>query len=227
MPERDVDRAGRHGLPTLHVLATDDVASASGWVDLASRVLRSCGPAVAIHLRLRLVSTRSLYERAVALSRVGDEDGGWCVVNGRGDVALAAGAQAVQLGSTAPPVRRVIPWVGERLRIGVSVHDPREAVRAARNGANFLVLGTIYPTPSHPGRPGAGPAWISECRAALDAADLREVGVVAIGGIDASRVREVREAGADGVAVIRAVWEAPDPASAAMRLADLANRENP
>jgi thiamine-phosphate pyrophosphorylase len=111
------------------------------------------------------------------------------------------------------------------LWLGVSVHGAREAVEAARDGANFLILGTIHPTPSHPGRDGAGPELIRATRDELDAGGFDRVGIVAIGGIDAANMVETFAAGAAGVAVQRAVWEATDPAAAAGRLVAQAERQ--
>jgi thiamine-phosphate pyrophosphorylase len=116
----------------------------------------------------------------------------------------------VQLGTTdlAPAdARRLLPrgWIGR------SVHDPAEAAAAVEEGADFLLVGSVYPTASHPGRPAAG---LELVRAA--AAFGRPV--VAIGGMDAERAARARDAGAYGVAAIGALWDAADPAAAAAAL---------
>ncbi len=150
-------------------------------------------------------------------------------MNGRPDVALAAGASAVQLGRTALGVeetRRVVRACAGRLAIGASVHDAEGALRAARQGADYLVLGTIYATPSHPRVEGSGPAAVSAVRRRLTAHRLavhrasarRPPPILAIGGVDAGRVAEVTEAGAHGIVVGRAVWSASDPERAAVDL---------
>jgi len=210
----------RAELPFLHVVATDEVATAPGWTDVARELQTAGGGALAIHLRLRTWSGRALYEAAHSVSLTARATGGWCVVNGRPDIALAAGAQGVQLGRTAVHPGRVVTWLAGQLRIGVSVHSVEEALCAARDGANYVILGTIFATPTHPGRAGAGPASVACCRAALDAAGYGQVGLVAIGGIDLARASAVREAGADGLAVVRSVWEAADPILAARQLMD-------
>ena len=89
--------------------------------------------------------------------------------------------------------------------IGCSVHSEREAESAVRQGADFLMVGSIFPTPSHPSRPAAGPGLIRRCVG-------YGVPVIAIGGIGPARVPEVMEAGAYGVAAISALWRAADPA---------------
>ncbi|WP_425154241.1 thiamine phosphate synthase [Candidatus Palauibacter sp.] len=182
------------------------------------------GAPIAVHLRARL-PTRRLFEIAAELASSAAWTGGWLVVNGRPDVALAAGARAVQLGRTALGVketRRMVEACAGRLAIGASVHDAEGAFRAVRDGADYLVPGTIYATPSHPGRAGSGPAAVTEAvaaavRAAPTAAPTAAP-VLAIGGLRAERIDEVVEAGAHGIVVGRAVWSAPDPARAALDL---------
>ena len=78
-------------------------------------------------------------------------------------------------------------------------------------GADFLLVGNVYPTTTHPGRPGAGLELVR------GAAALGRP-VIAIGGIDAARATEARAAGAYGVAAITALWRAADPAAAALAL---------
>jgi thiamine monophosphate synthase len=80
-----------------------------------------------------------------------------------------------------------------------------------RDGADYLLVGNVYQTSSHPGRPGKGLDLVR------DAAGLG-LPVIAIGGLDAVRAAAVREAGAYGVAAISALWWAPDPAAAALAL---------
>lgn len=183
---------------------------------------------LAIHLRAR-ISARRLFEVAARLAPIASRAGGWLVVNGRPDVALAAGARAVQLGRTALGVEETLRMVracAGRLATGASVHDAEGALRAAREGADYIVLGTIYATPSHPGVEGSGPAAVSAVRRRLTAHRLavhrpsarRPPPILAIGGVGADRIEEVTQAGAYGIVVGRAVWSAPDPARAALGL---------
>ncbi|WP_420633730.1 thiamine phosphate synthase [Candidatus Palauibacter sp.] len=186
-------------------------------MDGAAGVLERAAP-IAVHLRARL-PTRSLFEIAARLAPVARATAGWLVVNGRPDVALAAGAQAVQLGRTALGVeetRRMVEACGGRLAIGASVHDAEGAFRAVRDGADYLVLGTIYATPSHPGIEGSGPAAVAAVRCGPRSGSVPPV--LAIGGVRADRVDEVVSAGAYGIVVGRAVWSAPDPGQAALDL---------
>lgn len=135
------------------------------------------------------------------------------IVNDRVDVALALGAAGVQLGEGSLPVAAARGVAGSDLLIGRSVHSADGARRAQAQGADFLLLGTIFPTRSHPGKPGAGTELVRETRSATT------LPIFAIGGINAARAPSVMAAGADGVALISAVLEAPDPGAAAADLA--------
>lgn len=178
-------------------------------------MLEECGPDLAVHLRLRQATGSRLFELASELAVTATATDGWCVVNDRLDVGLAAGAQAVQLGWTALPVdvaRRVVAETSAPApALGCSVHGRREARRAVRGGANYLLLGSIFASRTHPGARPRGAAILRACR------DLGPP-VVAIGGIDVGRVPVLLRAGASGCAVIRAVWEAEDPVWAAGEL---------
>lgn len=131
-------------------------------------------------------------------------------VNGRCDIALATRASGVQLGQRHVPVadaKALCPGV----LVGCSVHTPSEVDAAVGEGADFLLAGSIYDTPSHEGRAGTGVEFVS--RAASTG-----VPVIAVGGLTSARAREVRDAGAWGVAAIRALWDAADPAQATLDL---------
>lgn len=196
--------------PRLHVVVPDAVAAREGFEAAADELWARAGAELALHLRLPGTPARRLHALARRLSERARSAGGWCVVNGRVDVALAAGAQGVQLGTGALPPEEARRLLGPAAAVGVSVHAPPEARRAGRAGANLVLLGTIFPTPSHPDRPGAGLARVAACR---DAGPP----LIAIGGVTPARADAVLGAGAHGVAVLRGVWEADDPPAAAGR----------
>jgi len=102
---------------------------------------------------------------------------------------------------------------GRYAMLGRSVHDQQEARQAAEDRVDYAVVGTIFETASHPGRPGAGPAHLTEMRAMLG-----DTPCYAIGGIDAERALLAVDAGAWGVAVRTAILSADDPAEAAYQL---------
>jgi thiamine-phosphate pyrophosphorylase len=199
-----------HRLPALHAVTDDATLARPDFLPLALAVLAAGGPDLALHLRGPGSGGRFLYELAEPLARAADLNGALFVVNDRVDVALAVGAGGVQLGrrSMLPEDARRI--LGDGPLVGVSVGSTAEIRDAAEGGADFVLAGSVFPTATHPGREGMGPGGLREMVA---------LGwpTVALGGMMPERVAEVRAAGARGVAAIRAVWEADDPARAVAR----------
>lgn len=197
-------------VPRVHVLVSEHELEDAAVLASLDQIFALSEP-VAVHLRVCL-DAGELFIVAQQLARSIEGSGSWLVVNGRPDIALAAGAHAVQLGHTAPEVqstREFIDKCGGKLRVGASVHLPAEAASAVRAGADYLVLGTIYPTSSHPEVEASGPSNISKTvKRTLGS----EVPILAIGGVDVPRTREVIAFGAYGVVVKSAVWNASDSA---------------
>lgn len=136
-------------------------------------------------------------------------------VSDRLDVALACGADGLQLPEDGLPVAEARRLAAPALAIGGSVHDVTGAMAAAEDGADLLLVGTIYASRSHPGGPTSGPGLIAQVRAALPGFTGLLLG---IGGITPANAGEVLAAGADGVAVISAVLGAPDVRQATQEL---------
>jgi thiamine biosynthesis protein ThiS len=131
------------------------------------------------------------------------------LVNGGPQAALATGGGLhLRERDMAPDAARSI--LGPRVAIGRSVHTPEGA--AAATGADYVLAGHVYPSPSKPGLPPLGLAGLSQIVA------VAPCPVIAIGGITSDRVAEVMQAGACGVAVIGAIVEAGDPRAAARAL---------
>lgn len=193
-------------LPRLHAV-TDDRVSGEAWlIERAALLARAAGAELAVHLRNRTREGGALLALARALRAALQPHGSWLVVNDRADVARAAGAQAVVTGGpglVAGDVRRAAPG----LVVGRSVHGDLEARAAADEGADFLIAGAVYDTPTHQGERVSGLAVVRTA-----AATGRPV--IAIGGVTPERTPEVIAAGARGVAAIRALWDAHDPAAA-------------
>lgn len=196
-------------LPRLHAI-TDARVRALDDFGVRAAAVAAAGPAVALHARDRAAggdTLAALADRIAALVRPPEAQ---LAVSARADIAAACGAHGIQLGAGdlgVADARVVAP----RCWIGRSVHDTDEARAAADEGADLLIVGTIFETESHPGRAAAGIGLIERtARLGLP--------VIAIGGITPERARVAHEAGAWGVAAIRALWDAPDPAAAALAL---------
>lgn len=132
-----------------------------------------------------------------------------------GPLEAAGYADGVHLPEDLPAGRHGAPTVEpprEGFLVGRSVHSLDAARRAEREGVDYLVAGPVYETRSHPGREPAGVRLIEEIASKVS------LPLLAIGGVDATRVAEVVRAGASGVAVISAVFARPDTREAASEL---------
>jgi len=191
-------------LPRLHAITDERIARSADLDGLAQQLAAGAGAELAFHARGRALTGLEHYDLAVRLSVYPSTR---LFVNDRLDVALAASASGVQLGtgSLDPAHARHLDsgwWIGK------SVHDLREALAAQAAGADYLLVGPVYRTATHPGREPLGSGPLAE----ISALGLP---VLAIGGVTPERIRELRAAGAYGVAAIRALWDAPDPEAAA------------
>ncbi len=225
-------------LPKLHVIAGYGVLAAEDYPERLGPIVAAGGGELALHLRARSASARRLFEVARWLSgasrNAGTSSSGprspgppnsgarapgpLVVVNDRVDIALAAGAHGAHLREDSLPVsvaRRVAAGrrsAGERLWLGRSVHSPEQAARLGASGqVDYLVLGAVYPTRSHPDRQAIGVGAVAEAAAGSDAP------VLAIGGVTPERVPDVLARGAHGVVVLSGVWRAERPERAVAR----------
>jgi thiamine-phosphate pyrophosphorylase len=134
------------------------------------------------------------------------------VVNASPAAALAAGADGVHCPEYGLPVGTVRRAAGERLLVGRSVHSLESALAPDMNGADYLVLGTVFSSASHPGGPTGGIGLVRQVTRRAPCP------VIAIGGITRHNAGSVVRAGAAGVAVISAILAASDPLASAKDL---------
>jgi thiamine-phosphate diphosphorylase len=201
-------------LPRLHAITDERIARRPDLGEITRQLAAGAGSDLALHARGRALSGLEHYDLAVRLAACPPAR---LFVNDRLDVALAVGAAGVQLGRgslTPEDARRLNAgwWIGQ------SVHDVREAAAAHAGGADYLLVGPVFPTATHPDRAPLGLAQLKE---------IVGVGlpVIAIGGVTPERIPELMAvATIYGVAAIRALWHAADPADAARRMVQELNR---
>jgi thiamine-phosphate pyrophosphorylase len=174
------------------------------------------GGANVIQLRKKTMPKGEQYAIALALRRLTRAHDALFIVNDHADLAIAADADGVHLGQDdlPPDVVRALPGFEGRL-IGRSTHSFEQAQLAIHEGADYIAVGPVYPTPTKAGRPPVGTGLVARV------AGLSDRPFVAVGGIDLENAPEVIDAGARAIAVVRAVYDAPDPAEAARRLHEL------
>lgn len=196
-------------LPRLHAITDERIARRADLDDVAAELAKGGGADLAFHARGRALTGREHYELA---GRLAVRSPARLFVNDRLDIALAVPSAGVHLGHASVPVeaaRELNPvwWIGR------SVHDLAEAETASLSGPDYLVVGPVFQTASHPGHAALGLETLNAIVAAAGT-----LPVIAIGGITADRVQAVKQAGAYGVAAIRALWDDAEPAAAARRM---------
>ena len=155
-----------------------------------------------IQLREKDLNSRQLLSLAQDLLTDVHKHQALMLINDRVDIAKAIGADGVHLRSDSLPVQQARQILGPQALIGKSSHSVNEALTARADGADFLVLGPIYDTPSK--KMYGPPLGLAVLK---DACQLCTLPIYAIGGITPERTQAVREAGAYGVAVISAILE--------------------
>ena len=199
-------------LPRLCLVTDSSVALHAPLEDVVAEAV--AGGVGMVQVRQKTMASGELYRLANNLRFV-TRSKALLIINDRVDLAIAVDADGVHLPTHSLPIDIAKGLCGEGMLLGRSVHSVEEAMAADEEGADYLILGTIYGTASHPGREASGPELIKSVKAQVS------VPVYAIGGINASNVREVIGAGAHGIAVIRSILAAEDPRAAARELASI------
>ena len=171
------------------------------------------GGAKALQVREKDLGTRELLDMAYRMRELADKYSAKLFINDRVDIALSVEADGVHLGQNSIPPHAVrkavnasrITHHASRFLIGVSAHSIEEAKQAEEGGADFITLGPVYKTPSKLkyGQP-LGVDIIRKAKAEIS------IPVFAIGGIKQDRIKEVMDAGADGIALISGILGAKD-----------------
>ena len=182
--------------------------------DLTERVRAAVrGGVDIVQLRDKHASREDLLPLAENLRGICEEAGVIFTVNDDVELARLSRAHGVHLGQEDGPLAQARAALGPDAIVGRSVGSAEEAIEAVREGADYLGVGTIYATPTKPEEEADGPALLGE---------VAQLGLVvpwfAIGGITRETAEEAARAGAYGFAVVRAVLDADDPASAAREL---------
>ena len=164
----------------------------------------------AIQLREKDLSGKQLCELAGKMSLICQRYNAQLFINERIDVALAVDAAGVQLGKTSIPIKSARGLLGVGKTIGYSAHTLEEATVAAQNGADFLLFGPVYFTPSK--AIYGAPQGLTALRKIVDKI---AVPVYAIGGVTAERLAATISTGVRGVALISAIMSAENPTAAA------------
>jgi len=158
---------------------------------------------------------------AIQLRQLCHEAGALFIINDHPQLALDCEADGVHLGQGDLSVNKARQLLGPERLIGISTRTVEEALKAEALGADYIGLGSMYPTSSKDDAVLVGVERLRQVRKAV------RIPIVAIGGITRDRAGELIDAGADSLAVISAVFHADDPALAAREFALQFNRRRP
>ena len=171
------------------------------------RIVLDCG-AVALQYRDKHAGTEERRERAQALHSLCCACSAPLIINDDPTLAAEVGAEGVHLGAEDPACRSARTLVGPQSSIGVSCYASIETARTAvADGANYVAFGAFFPTGTKLPRARPTPEILARAKAELS------VPVVAIGGITPDNAGALLAAGADLLAVVGALFSAPDPAA--------------
>lgn len=206
----------------------------TGPTDLATRRLYLCTPdrpdlasfvaacieggVDVVQLREKELEARALLARARVVAEVCRAFGVPFVLNDRPDLALEVGADGVHVGQDDAPVSLARRILGPDAVVGLSTHAPEELEAALAEDVSYLSAGPVEATPTKPGRPGTGTAYVSRASARAS------VPVFVTGGVTPETIPGLAAAGVRHFVVVRYLTQAPDARRAARALRDAIDR---
>ena len=168
-----------------------------------------------VQLRSKMLPDAGLIRLGLKVRKIAEKQRKLFFINDRVDLALVTGADGVHLGQEDMPVRMALKLstqAGRKLWIGKSTHSLSQALAAVTEGADYIGVGPVFATPTKPHAKSVGLKFVKQTAARI------RIPWVAIGGIDSENIGSVTEAGATRIAVVRAIFAAKDPESAAREL---------
>ena len=198
---------------SLYLVTDRELSLGRETLNIVSAAIR--GGVTCVQLREKNCSTREFIDEARAIKQLLEkqERSIPLIINDRVDVAMAIGADGVHLGQTDMGLTDARRLLGSAMIIGISAESVEDALRAERDGADYLGISPVFATPTKTDT--APPLGLEGVRAIRAAVSLPLVG---IGGIHQENAADVLRAGTDGVAVVSAIVSAPCPRSAAASL---------
>jgi thiamine-phosphate pyrophosphorylase len=196
------DSPRRFSLPKLYAITDSRLSGLSH----SAQVDALCsGGARMIQLREKLLGADEFYAEAKRAIGTGLRYGAKILINDRVDIALAAGAHGVHLGQTDLPAEEARRILGKNSIIGLSTHNLQQGAEATRLPIDYLAVGPMFPTDTKSDTAAPlGLAGLNEIRVVVEGLPL-----VAIGGINANRAREILQAGAVSVAMVSSLISDP------------------
>lgn len=195
---------------SLYVITSSDLIEKKSFEMKVKEIIAN--GATVIQLREKTLPLR-VFLKIAFLTRKIVEPPVLFIINDRVDIAIACRADGVHIGQEDMPLGMARQILGEHKIIGVSTHSVKQAQQAEKEGADYIAIGPIFSTSSKPkAGPPKGTQIISQVKKFI------KIPLVAIGGINLDNIDKTLEAGADGIAVINAVFQEADVGLATRRL---------
>lgn len=183
----------------LYVITDEKLSKKRSHLDIAKAAI--AGGAEVIQLRDKEASSKKMFQTAVILRKLTQQNKVSLIINDRLDIALAVGADGVHLGQTDIPAQVARKLIGPNMILGISAGTLNEALEAERQGADYLGVGPIFEargTKTDAGAP-LGLSLLNQLR------EKCKIPLIAIGGINQDNLKGVIRAGATAVAIISAI----------------------
>ncbi len=197
-------------LPFSIMIITDEGPDVLSRLERALNVPPEVATHVAVQLRLKTWPLPEVRRVARALRILTEDRAVALLINDQLELALELDAQGLHLPARSLSIGVARASLSARALLGMSCHTEQDLVRAANVGANYALLSPIHAVPGKAPALGVAAFGVMARRAALP--------VIALGGIDLEDVSPLRQAGAAGIAVMRAVLSSNEPAGALARL---------
>jgi thiamine-phosphate pyrophosphorylase len=177
------------------------------------------GGVTCVQLREKTCTTREFIAQALSVKDCLKRHGVPLIINDRVDVAQAVNADGVHLGQNDMPIQTAKTILKDSMIIGISAESLEDAIRAERDGADYIGVSPIFATPTKTDTaPPLGLKGLRDIRKSV------KIPIVGIGGLNRENAGEVIKHGADGVAVVSAIVSADDPEQAARKLKTIIER---
>ena len=134
------------------------------------------------------------------------------IINNNIDIAMSVKADGIQTGKNGEEIKYIRSRIGSQMLIGYSSHSLNESIQAAKEGANYLIAGSVFKTASHPELHGENTQFLCKIKNKIN------IPLLAIGGINFTNVKLLQKTKINGIAVMRSILERKNPELAARKL---------
>ena len=202
---------------SIYLVTDDDCLKGRQLLPCVEQAL--AGGVTLVQYRAKNTDGGVMYREALALKALCDKYQVPLIINDRLDIAQAIGAAGVHLGQDDLPCAVARKILGDAYIIGVSAHNPLEAVQAVRDGADYLGCGAVFGTATKQDVAKLGVANLRAIRSAV------QIPMVGIGGINLANYAEVLSTGADGAAIVSGILAQDDIKLTVEQLAQIRNNK--